>query len=152
MPLSPLPLHPAHHEVKTEAAPHPPEAGLGFDSSSNLEISSCAYTLYLKFETNIPEMKLRGLVPNFYIYVSESDLYIPTIGPPILLNWERGRAVTILVILYINRILLAVYPNLNIWYNILTSPKAEKIRFMRLNGDYVRIRNDVLYCMYPNES
>ncbi len=26
-------------------------------------------------------MKLRGLVPNFYIYVSVSDLYIPTIGP-----------------------------------------------------------------------
>jgi hypothetical protein len=28
-----------------------------------------------------PEMKLRGLVPNFYIHVSVSDLYIPTIGP-----------------------------------------------------------------------
>jgi hypothetical protein len=27
-------------------------------------------------------MKLRGLVPNSYIHVSESDLYIPTIGPP----------------------------------------------------------------------
>ncbi len=25
-------------------------------------------------------MKLRGLVPNFYIHVSVSDLYIPTIG------------------------------------------------------------------------
>ncbi len=25
-----------------------------------------------------PEMKLRGLVPNFYIHVSGSDLYIPT--------------------------------------------------------------------------
>jgi hypothetical protein len=24
-----------------------------------------------------PEMKLRGLVPNFYIHVSVSDLYIP---------------------------------------------------------------------------
>jgi hypothetical protein len=29
-------------------------------------------------------MKLRGLVPNFHIHVSVSDLYIPTIGPPIL--------------------------------------------------------------------
>ncbi len=26
-----------------------------------------------------PGMKLRGFVPNFYIYVSVSDLYIPTI-------------------------------------------------------------------------
>jgi hypothetical protein len=26
-------------------------------------------------------MKLRGLVPNFYIHVCMSDLYIPTIGP-----------------------------------------------------------------------
>ncbi len=28
-----------------------------------------------------PEMKLRGLVPNFYIHVFVSELYIPTIGP-----------------------------------------------------------------------
>ncbi len=27
------------------------------------------------------ELKLRGLVPNFYIHVSVSNLYIPTIGP-----------------------------------------------------------------------
>jgi hypothetical protein len=33
-----------------------------------------------------PEMKLRGLVPNFYIHVSMSDLYIPKIGSPILLQ------------------------------------------------------------------
>jgi hypothetical protein len=26
-------------------------------------------------------MKLRGLITNFYIYVSVSNLYIPTIGP-----------------------------------------------------------------------
>ncbi len=47
-------------------------------------------------------MKLRGLVPNSYIHVSVTDLYIPTIGAPLLLgiyrskilecrNWERGR-------------------------------------------------------------
>jgi hypothetical protein len=30
-------------------------------------------------------MKLRGVVPNFCIHVSVSDLYIPTIGPAILL-------------------------------------------------------------------
>jgi hypothetical protein len=49
-----------------------------------------------------PEMKLRGLVPYSYIHVSVSDLYISTIGLPILLNrsqihecrnWERGRSV-----------------------------------------------------------
>jgi hypothetical protein len=27
-----------------------------------------------------PEKELRGLSPNFYIYVSVSDLYIPRIG------------------------------------------------------------------------
>ncbi len=31
-------------------------------------------------------MKLLGLVPNSYIHVSESDLYIPQTGPPILLE------------------------------------------------------------------
>ncbi len=36
----------------------------------------------------IPEKKLRGLSPNFHIHVSVSDLYIPTIGPPI--NIYRG--------------------------------------------------------------
>ncbi len=29
-----------------------------------------------------PEKKLRGLVPNSYILLSLSDLYIPTISPP----------------------------------------------------------------------
>jgi hypothetical protein len=36
-----------------------------------------------------PEMKLRGLVPSFHIHVSVSDLYIPWIGPPILLQKNR---------------------------------------------------------------
>jgi hypothetical protein len=31
-------------------------------------------------------MKLRGVVPNSYIHVSVSDLYITTIGLPILLQ------------------------------------------------------------------
>jgi hypothetical protein len=34
-------------------------------------------------------MKLRSFVPNFYIHVSLSDLYIPTIGPHILLEQNR---------------------------------------------------------------
>ncbi len=52
-------------------------------------------TLYRNVdERNIPEMKLRGLVPNFHIHVSVSDLYIPE-----KFNfWE-----------YINQILFAVY-------------------------------------------
>jgi hypothetical protein len=33
-----------------------------------------------------PEKQLRGLSPNFHIHVSVSDLYIPTIGLPILLQ------------------------------------------------------------------
>jgi hypothetical protein len=33
-----------------------------------------------------PEKKYRGLSPNFHIHVSVSDLYIPTIGLPILLE------------------------------------------------------------------
>jgi hypothetical protein len=58
-----------------------------------------------------PEMKLRGLVPNFHIHVSVSYLHIPTIGPPIFCskiggpivviynecgNWDKGRAVSFL--------------------------------------------------------
>ncbi len=30
--------------------------------------------------------ELRGLIPNFHIHVSPSDLYIPLIGPPIFLQ------------------------------------------------------------------
>jgi hypothetical protein len=39
---------------------------------------------YRKLETNIPR---KGIAwPNFHIHVSESDLYIPTIDLPILLQ------------------------------------------------------------------
>ncbi len=67
-------------------------------------------------------MKLHGLVPSFCIHLSVSDLYIPTIGPPILPywvcgliiglynrsqiheygNWERVRAVSFLGIFVLN--------------------------------------------------
>jgi hypothetical protein len=33
-----------------------------------------------------PEKEYRGLSPNFHIHASVSDLYIPTIGMPILLE------------------------------------------------------------------
>jgi hypothetical protein len=36
-----------------------------------------------------PEIKLHGLSPNFYIHISVSDLYISTIGLPILLQPNR---------------------------------------------------------------
>ncbi len=36
-----------------------------------------------------PKMKLCGLSPHFHIHVSVSDLYIPSIGPPILLQQNR---------------------------------------------------------------
>ncbi len=39
-----------------------------------------------KFETNIPRKEITRFSPNFYIHVSVSDLYIPTIGLPILLQ------------------------------------------------------------------
>jgi hypothetical protein len=45
-------------------------------------------------------MKLRGLVPNSYIYAYVSDLYLPTIGLHSLLHKIGG---PIMGILYINR-------------------------------------------------
>jgi hypothetical protein len=39
-----------------------------------------------------PEKELRGHSPNSYIHVSVSDLYIPTIGLPILLQENRWNA------------------------------------------------------------
>jgi hypothetical protein len=41
------------------------------------------------------EMKLRGLVPNSYIHVSVSDIYIPTIGLPICYSKIGGPIVEI---------------------------------------------------------
>jgi hypothetical protein len=45
---------------------------------SPFPLSLCG-TLQRRFDLRIPEMKLRGLAPNFYIHVSGSDLYVPTI-------------------------------------------------------------------------
>jgi hypothetical protein len=41
----------------------------------------------------LPEKELRVLSPNFYIHVSDSDLYILTIGPPIFLLCCIGRPI-----------------------------------------------------------
>jgi hypothetical protein len=37
----------------------------------------------------LPEMKLHSLVPNYYIHVYVSDLYIPRIGLPVWLKQNR---------------------------------------------------------------
>jgi hypothetical protein len=80
-------------------------------------VGVCTIQLHCKENPiyEFPEMKLHGLVHNFHIHVSVSDVYISTIFPPILLqqnrgtdrgninrsqihecrNWERGRAVFI---------------------------------------------------------
>jgi hypothetical protein len=39
------------------------------------------------------EKDYRGLSPNFHIHASVSDLYIPTIGLPILLEEEISRPI-----------------------------------------------------------
>jgi hypothetical protein len=38
------------------------------------------------FKQIFPEKECRGLSPNFHIHVSESELYIPTMGLPVLLE------------------------------------------------------------------
>jgi hypothetical protein len=45
-----------------------------------------------------PEMKQRSLVPNFYIHVSESDLYIPMIvlGRPTMVNVYKSLTDTLM--------------------------------------------------------
>jgi hypothetical protein len=84
----------------------------------------------------LPAMTLRSLVPNFYIHVSVSNFYCPTIGPqmqcskiggPIVgiyksltvhecRNWERSRAVSFLGIFFSNfshafhNLVIEIYP------------------------------------------
>jgi hypothetical protein len=64
--------------VRTEFSPPPP---MIHDS-----------LFYLHYTENLkhifPVRKLHGLVPNFYIHVSVSDLYIPTIGPRKTDRWS----------------------------------------------------------------
>ncbi len=65
-------------------------SGLFLDPSSNLFCPDfyihTAKKQYRKFKTNIPRKVLHCHSPNFHIHVSVSDLYIPTIDLPILLQ------------------------------------------------------------------
>jgi hypothetical protein len=45
-----------------------------------------AKTKCRKFETNIPRKGISGPSPNFNIHVPVSELYIPTMGRPVLLE------------------------------------------------------------------
>jgi hypothetical protein len=71
-------------------------------------MSCTAKTEYLKFETHI-----NGLSPNFHIYMSVSELYIPMIGLPILLQENMRklglRLRSFLFWEYINGIFVAVW-------------------------------------------
>ncbi len=48
--------------------------------------SYTAKNQYVKLETNIPRKEITRPAPNIHIHVSVSDLYIPTIDLPILLQ------------------------------------------------------------------
>jgi hypothetical protein len=69
---------------------HPPKqrskAGEGALCMVGLEIEIFAFLILLHTAKKIRFMysqkkKLRELIPNFYIHISVSDLYFPTIGP-----------------------------------------------------------------------
>jgi hypothetical protein len=72
------------------------EADIDGDQHVSFEEFRCDFTkptLQRQYTENLkqifPEMKLRGLSPSSYIHVSVSNLYIPMIGLPILLQEKR---------------------------------------------------------------
>ncbi len=75
----------------TTSPPHPPPPPPLPPPSPGLQVrqvtSYTAKTKNTKISKQIfPEKEYRGLGPNFHIHASVSDLYIPTIGLPILLE------------------------------------------------------------------
>jgi hypothetical protein len=56
----------------------------------NSRISCTARTNTENLKQIFPEKELRGHSPNFHIHISVSDLYIPTIDLPILLQEIYG--------------------------------------------------------------
>jgi hypothetical protein len=67
---TPLPKH--------SESPTPPSPYLLYIPYPFLSFLNCTKNLLFV----LPEMKMRGLVPNSYIHVSVSNLYIPRIGLP----------------------------------------------------------------------
>ncbi len=53
-------------------------------AAGSLETLCCSTHCTENSKQIVPEMKQGDLIPNFYIHVSVSDLYISTIGPPFL--------------------------------------------------------------------
>jgi hypothetical protein len=52
-------------------------------------IAACTHCKENPISVLLPKKKLRDLSLNFHIHISESDLYIPTIGSPIFLQQNR---------------------------------------------------------------
>ncbi len=73
---------------------HTHSLNLAMNDQQRLQFSKVWFKMVLTHcnENSIyvfPEKELRGLSPNFHIHVSVSDLYIPRIGPHILLQQNR---------------------------------------------------------------
>ncbi len=117
--------------------------------------STCtAKTHYRKLEQKFPEKGLRGHSPNFYIHVSVSDLYIPPICLPILLqenrwtdpgngyidrsqthecgNWDWGRAIPVLGA-YKSKCLCSVFAVSSVLELVLNPIKSYSIVNAELN-------------------
>jgi hypothetical protein len=65
--------------IRFVAVPSHPIGGYNSKNCRGYAIQKYS-TLHRKFKHILPEMKLRGLIHNFHILVSVSDLYIPMIG------------------------------------------------------------------------
>ncbi len=72
-----------------------------------------------------PEMKLHGLVLNFCIHVSASDLCIPTIGPPTMLYCVCGPIV-------------AIYKSLTDIYECIHWEQGHAVSFLEIFVSYFR--------------